>query len=204
MLLLFPLVVFILLSLLSVFAVTSTATTTFAIPVDRTTIVMDNWNLKRFSSSIYGITSDFSGNIYFVEHDGNKIGRLSPATNTVTEWIIPTNSSEPIGAASDPFSGNIYFVEHDGNKIGRLSPATNTVTEWVIPTNSSGPIGVAFDSSSGNLYFAENNTNKIGRLVLSTNTFTEWAIGYNPLTIFIDSSGSFYFIGGGGILGRLG
>ena len=160
MLLLFPLVVFILLSLLSLFAVTSTATTTFAIPVDRTTIVMDNWNLKRFSSTIYGITSDFSG--------------------------------------------NIYFVEHDGNKIGRLSPATNTLTEWVIPTNSSGPIGVAFDSSSGNLYFAENNTNKIGRLVLSTNTFTEWAIGYNPLTIFIDSSGSFYFIGGGGILGRLG
>jgi virginiamycin B lyase len=116
---------------------------------------------------------------------------------------IKSKSNDLLGITSD-FSGNIYFVEHNGNKIGQLSPATNTVTEWVIPTNSSAPIGVAFDSSSGNLYFAENNTNKIGRLVLSTNTFTEWAIGYNPSTIFIDSSGSFYFIGGGGILGRLG
>ena len=57
---------------------------------------------------------------------------------------------------------------------------------------------------SGNLYFAENNTNKIGRLVLSTNTFTEWSIGNNPLTNFTDSSGNFYFIGGRGVIGRLG
>jgi streptogramin lyase len=184
--------------------ITSLAIHTFAIPTDRTTFIMDSWNLKRFSNSIFDITSDFSGNIYFVERDDNKIAQLSPATNTVTEWTIPTNSSGPIGIAIDPLSGNVYFAEHNANKIGRLSPATNTVTEWTIPTNSSGPIGVAFDPSTGNLYFAENSGNKIGRLSPSNNSFTEWTVGNNPLAIYTDSTGNLYFIGAGGTLGRLG
>jgi virginiamycin B lyase len=199
-----PLLFFVLLSLLSAFMMTPLSIHTFAIPTDRTTLIKDSWNLKRFSNNIFDITSDFSGNIYFVKRDGNSIAQLSPATNTVTEWIISTNSSGPIGVARDPISGNIYFAEHNANKIGRLSPATNTITEWTIPTNSSGPIGVAFDSSTGNLYFAENNTNKIGRLVPATNSFTEWTVGDNPLAIYTDSSGNLYFVGVGGTLGRLG
>jgi virginiamycin B lyase len=200
----FSLLFYVLLSVLSAFTITSLAIHIYAIPTDRTTTIMDNWNLKRFSNNIFDITSDFSGNIYFVERDGNRLAQLSPATNTITEWTIPTNSSGPTGAAIDPFSGNIYFAEHNANKIGRLSPATNTITEWTIPTNSSGPTGVAFDSSTGNLYFAENNANKIGRLMPSTNSFTEWTVGNNPLAIYTDSSGNLYFIGGGGTLGRLG
>ena len=131
LLLLFSLVfVFILLSLLFLFAITSIVRTAFAIPTDRTTIVMDNWAIKKLSNDMYGVTSDFSGNIYFAEHNSNKIGRLSPSTNTITEWEVPTNSSGPIGVAFDSSSGNIYFAEHNSNKIGRLSPSTDTITEW--------------------------------------------------------------------------
>jgi virginiamycin B lyase len=200
----FSLLFYVILSVLSAFMITSLAIQTFAIPTDRTTLIMDSWNLKRSSNNIFDITSDFSGKIYFVERNGDSIAQLSPTTNTITEWTIPTNSGGPTGIAMDPSSGNIYFAEHNANKIGRLSPATNTITEWTVPTNSSGPTGVAFDSSTGNLYFAENNTNKIGRLVPSTNSFTEWTVGSNPVSIYTDSSGSLYFIGGGGTLGRLG
>jgi virginiamycin B lyase len=146
-----------------------------------------------------------SHDIYFVEQNGNKIGRLSPDRNNITEWTVPitSKSNDLLGITSD-FSGNIYFVEHNGNKIGRLSPDANTITEWVIPTNSSGPIGVAFDSSSGNLYFAENNTNKIGRLVLSTNALTEWAINSRLFNMYVAPTGNIYFVAENGSIVRLG
>ena len=140
---------FVLLSLLSAFMMTPLAIHTFAIPTDRTTLIKDSWNLKRFSNNIFDITSDFSGNIYFVERDGNSIAQLSPATNTITEWTIPTNSSGPIGVAFDSSTGNLYFAENNTNKIGRLVPATNSFTEWTVGNN---PLAIYTDSS-GNLYF---------------------------------------------------
>ena len=97
--------VFIMSSVLFLFSITSTATTMFAIPTDRSTLLINDWAIQKLSNDVYGITSDFSGNIYFVEHNGNKIGRLAPDDNSITEWIIPTNSSGPTGLASDPFSG---------------------------------------------------------------------------------------------------
>ena len=199
---LFSLAFVFLLLLLFLFGINST--TTFAIPTDRTTILIDSWATEKLSNDINAITSDFSGNIYFIEYSAYKIGRLSPDSNAFTEWAMPTNSSGPTGLVSDPFSGNIYFVEHNSNKIGRLSPFPDTITEWEIPTNSSGPTGLSFDSSSGSLYFVENNTNKVGRLVLSTNTFTEWTIDKSLLTMYVAPSGNLYFVAENGTIGRLG
>src|SRR5919108_196421 len=99
-------VILLLLLLLSLFGMGSIGTNTLAIPTDRTTILVDTWAVKKPSNDISGVTSDFSGNIYFVEHSGNKIGRLSPDSNALSEWTIPTNSSGPTGVVSDPFSGN--------------------------------------------------------------------------------------------------
>jgi streptogramin lyase len=149
--------VFLLLLLLFLFGINST--TTFAIPTDRTTVLIDSWATEKLSNDIYGITSDFSGNIYFVEHNGNKIGRLSPDSNAFTEWAIPTNSSGPTGVAFDSSSGNLYFVENNTNKIGRLVLSTSTFTEWTIDKS----LLTMYVAPSGNLYFvAENGT--IGRL----------------------------------------
>jgi streptogramin lyase len=185
------------------------ATTAFAIPTDRKTLVIDSWDIGRFfklasMGNTQSITVDFSGNIYLVEHSANKIARLSPDTNTVTEWTIPTASSGPTGIAFDALSNNVYFTEQNTNKIARLAPDTNTVTEWTIPTASSGPTGIAFDSSTGNLYFAENNTNKIGRFLPSSGAFTEWSINSKPSSaLFMSSPGNAYFISGNRIINRL-
>ena len=167
-----------------------------AIPSDQTDAIFTTWKVAPppTTADVQSISIGFSGTIYFADEAGNKIGRLVPSTNTITEWTIPTNSSHPIGVDVDSLSGNVYFIESNGNKIGRLVPPANTITEWTIPTNSSHPIDIQFDSSSGNLYFAENNTNKIGRLDLSTNSFTEWTIQSNPSIISIDSSGNVYFV----------
>src|SRR5215831_2725737 len=94
------------------------ATTAFAIPTDRNTSVLDSWDIGRFlklsnMGGTEGITSDFAGNIYFVEQSANKIAKLAPDTNTVTEWTIPTASSGPTGIAFDAISSNIYFAEQN-------------------------------------------------------------------------------------------
>ncbi|MGB7952392.1 MAG: hypothetical protein WCF23_00300, partial [Candidatus Nitrosopolaris sp.] len=102
---------------------------------------------------------DFSGNIYFVEHNGNKIGRLAPDDNSITEWIIPTNSSGPTGLAFDSSSGSLYFTENNTNKIGRLVLSTNTFTEWAINSK----LFTMYVAPTGNLYFVTDN-GSIGRL----------------------------------------
>src|SRR5919108_277019 len=118
----------------------------FAIPTDQTTVILSTWALPTNPKNISNIVSDFAGNAYFAESDTNKISRLEPATNLITQWTLPTNSSKAAGLALDPVSGSVYFAESNTNKIGRLEPATNFITQWTLPTNSIRPAGIEFDS----------------------------------------------------------
>jgi len=102
-----------------------------AIPSDQTDVIFFTWKILPPTSDIKSISIDFSGNIYFAEKNGNKIGRLVPSSKTVTEWVIPTNSSGPVGVDFDSLSGNIYFIESNGNKIGRLVPSANTYRDTI-------------------------------------------------------------------------
>jgi streptogramin lyase len=169
----------------------------FAIPADQTAAVLSTWAIPSYSKDIANVASDFGGNAYFSETSTNKIGRLEPATNMITEWTLPTNSSKPAGIAFDPSSGSVYFAESSANKIGRLVVATNAITEWTLPTNSSNPgfRQISFDSGSGHVYFVENNGNKIGRLEPAKNTFTEWTLPTKSSNIqsISPSFGGIYF-----------
>jgi streptogramin lyase len=92
----------------------------FAISPSQVTVTFTEWPLP--STRVpEGVAVDSSGNVYFAENAG-KIGRLVPSTNAVTEWPVPTSSSQLWGVAVDS-SGNVYFTEAStsGNKIGSLS-----------------------------------------------------------------------------------
>ena len=160
-----------------------------AVPSDEDTVILKTWVLPipaYENNSLFGISSSFSGSeVYFIESNSNKIGRLVPTTNTITEWTIPTNASLPTSITVDVSTGNVYFIESNSNKIGRLVPTTNTITEWTIPTNASLPTSITVDVSTGNVYFIESNSNKIGRLVPTTNTITEWTIPTNASSAHI-------------------
>jgi virginiamycin B lyase len=119
---------------------------------------------------------------------------LVPATNTITEWSIPTNASLPVSVSVDSSTDNVYFVESNSNKIGRLVPATNTITEWSIQTDTNNMKELTLGFSANEVYFVESNSNKIGRLVPATNTITEWSIQEKPAVINVDSAGSIHFI----------
>jgi virginiamycin B lyase len=153
----------------------------FAIPPDQGTVVKSTWVLPESTQNISDIESDFSGNAYFSESSSNKIVRLEPTTNMITEWEIPSSgnsSAQPTGIALDPSTGSIYFTESGTNKIGRLEPTTKEVTEWSLPNGSSNMTldEVRIDSGSGNLYLIDDSGYVVTRLEPTTNTFTEWTL----------------------------
>lgn len=85
------------------------------------------------ASRPFGIAAGPDGALWFVEGDGNKIGRITTA-GAFTEYTIPTKtnfgnfSSHPQCIVAGP-DGAMWFVEGDGNKIGRIDTA-GKITEF--------------------------------------------------------------------------
>ena len=63
--------------------------------------------------------------------NAGKIGRFNPASDTWSEYVIPTPNSTPTGLMAGP-DGNIWFAELGGGKISRISPS-GTITEFSVP-----------------------------------------------------------------------
>jgi hypothetical protein len=68
----------------------------------------------------YWVYISSSGMIWLNEHIGNRIARFDPNTTTLTEFAVPTPSSEPIKLTLDNQRGLVWFSEFTGNKIGVL------------------------------------------------------------------------------------
>ena len=153
-----------------------------AIPIDDNTVSLTYWSVPVSQNRISDMKSDFGENIFYTYKNMNKIGRLDPETNIISEWTFDVNSTIS-GISIDLRSGLIYFGYEDMNKIGRLHPGSNIVTEWALKNNSttdsSGLENLVFDSPSGKLYFTAASTNKIGRLDPQTNMVTEWSLPGN-------------------------
>ena len=117
------------------------------------------------------ITTGPDGNLWFTEHDANKIGRITP-TGEVTEFPIPTDSTRPVVIASGP-DGALWFTEPLGNKIGRIT-SSGVITEFPLPMPQSVPIGIVAGPDSA-LWFTEISGHKIGRIT-PTGALTEFPL----------------------------
>jgi len=150
------------------------------------------------SSRPFTLALDMEDNIWFGELDGNKIGRLNPTTNEITEWEIPSLLDSPTSIAVDK-TENVFFVSDSGNKISRLNSINDEVTEWSLPTKSSLPRAVIV-SSDGMVWFTELKS-KIGRLNPATNEIVEVSVpsvSSFPRAIVVDSDDNLWFIESGG------
>src|SRR5438132_1619158 len=68
-------------------------------------------------------------------------GNALAAVGDITEYPIPTASSDPIGIAAGP-DGNLWFTEYNGNNVARVT-TSGVFTEYPIPTATSTPWGIA-------------------------------------------------------------
>ena len=75
------------------------------------------------------ITAGSDGNLYFVEQYANKIGRITP-DGTISEFIIPTNSTYPNGITSGP-DGNVWFAE-GLNSFGGQGSLPNQIGKFIV------------------------------------------------------------------------
>lgn len=142
------------------------------------------------SSLPYSIAAGSDGALWFTEHSGNKIGRIT-TSGTITETTIPTSSSAPsdITAGSD---GALWFTETSGNKIGRITTgATPTITETPIPGGSA-PVGIANGPDTG-IWFIATGADQVGRYP----TGGPWTIPAGP---YVDNNAQYITAGPDGAL----
>ena len=156
--------------------------------------IVTEFPLSTASSGPEGITAGPDGNLWFTEHDGNQVGRITP-NGKITEFPLPTANSGPKGitAGSD---GNLWFTEsgYRGNQIGRITP-DGKITEFPISTYSE-RITVGPD---GNLWFTETGADQIGRIT-PDGKITEFPIRTSnneadrfPVGIAAGSDGNLWF-----------
>ena len=64
-----------------------------------------------------GITAGPDGNLWFTEHDADKIGMINPTTHAITEFPVPTANADPNGISAGP-DGNLWFTERQQARSG--------------------------------------------------------------------------------------
>ena len=107
-----------------------------------------------------GITSGPDGNLWFTEHAGNRIGRMTP-NGEFAEFPLLTPNSGPNGITAGP-DGNLWFTEASAGKIGRITTA-GVVTEYELPSAKAEPTSITA-GPDGSLWFTETFGDAIGRI----------------------------------------
>ncbi len=122
------------------------------------------------------------------------VGMSLPA-GTITQFMIPTQNSEPVGIALGT-DGNIYFTESAGDKIGELSTQPEQSLGYVAA-------GEAITTPDGTTYLAGT---AIAAPTLPAGTITEFTIpaGNGPSVIAPGPGDNIWFaLDGGGVLAYL-
>ena len=121
--------------------------------------ILKEWPLIT-GSYPYKLSNDTFGNIWFAESGRNRIAKLNPYTNEISEYLIPTSNSQPYGIWVDSHN-NVWFTEHATNKIGKFMAGSNIFVEYTRPAgNSPWDIRAA---TNGKIWFSDDGGSRIGR-----------------------------------------
>jgi len=143
------------------------------------------------------------GNLWFTEHDGDAIGRITPS-GVVTEFLEGISvGSGPLGTTPGP-DGNLWFTEYDAGRIGRITPA-GVVTEFSAGISSGSSPRSIVTGADGNLWYTDTNGRRIGRIT-PAGVVTEFSIdtgfGGGPNAITLGPDGNVWWTEPGSI-GRM-
>jgi virginiamycin B lyase len=130
--------------------------------------------------------------MWFSEHTGNRIGRITP-DGRIEEFEIPSPMSQPRAIALGG-DGNIWFGMFAAGKIGRITPA-GAITEFALPTPDSGPRALT-EGPDGNIWFSEYRANKVG-YIKPAGTVTEFTLprpNSGPGDITTGADGALWFV----------
>jgi RHS repeat-associated protein len=155
--------------------------------------VVNEFATPTANSGPSGITYGPDGNVWFVEANTGKIGRIAP-DGTITEFALPSPGSRPLGITTGP-DGNLWFTEFNANRIGMITPDGSTILEFILPTPNSGPEGIVA-GPDGNLWFTEYNASQIGMISPDGSTIMEFPLptpNSGPMGITVGPDGNLWF-----------
>ncbi len=153
-------------------------------------VAISEWGVPTANSQPSNLAVDPSGNLWFTETAGNKIGKINQ-NGVFQEFDVSTANSQPWGVIVEG-NGRVWFTETAGNKIGNLN--SGVFGQDNVPTVDSEPRGLALDGS-GNIWFAETKGNKIGKMT-QAGKFDEYNVptsNSEPWAVVADSSGNVWF-----------
>ncbi len=145
---------------------------------------LTEWNIPGASPLPYDLTIDDSNNVWFTEHNNEKIGKFTPDGNFM-EFKLP-DGSHPWDLSMDSLN-RIWFTESGRNKIAVLNYPLNEIIEFEVPTSNSEPYGITIDASN-KVWFTEHSTNKIGLFTPGINNFIEFERINDGTPCFITTS----------------
>jgi virginiamycin B lyase len=116
---------------------------------------------QAFSASLPSqVISDRQGNIYFPQHGGNRISKISASTGLMAEFDIPTGPlATVVYIAVSPDASRVWFTEWASNKIAYLDTTTAVPLELI----TRDPLPITLKA---------NQTHPIDILVTKTNNMT--------------------------------
>ena len=158
---------------------------------DNATGFMYEWSLPTSNSQPAGIYVDDNLDMWFTEANHNALGRLTPTTNTLTEFTLPAIPSPapttltPWGIALQRVNTIgaqnlfVWFTELDNSVIGRLEVTSQRLTLFDLASlnfipGGYQPAGIAVDSG-GNVIITNINdqSNRISILRNQTRTVAD-------------------------------
>jgi len=148
--------------------------------------VIDAYPTPTQPSFPFGIASGPDGNLWFVETQGGRIGRITP-DGDVTEFPTGLLGTADITTGPD---GNLWFTHNQG--VARMT-TTGVLTNFPASTFTAG--GTITVGSDGNLWFTEYAANSIGR-VTPSGVVTEFLlprVDSMPLGITTGPDGNLWF-----------
>jgi streptogramin lyase len=160
----------------------------------------------------FDITQGSDGQIWFTEEGVNKIGVLTPGSNSTVDFSIPTGGSTPKGIVSA--LNYLCFTESAADQIGCYDPTRRPLIGEVPITAGSAPNRITFGPKQA-LYFTESGTGKIGRYLLDgtdctvvSDCYHEFPIptgaASDPRGITVGPDGNLWFCEvGGNKIGRM-
>lgn len=136
--------------------------------LDVTNGSLREWGIPTTGGYAHGTALDRNHDFWFTEVRINKIGRLQPESNTITEWTIDQSATPHSLTVDDITPGDVtvWISERIQNVISSLNPATNEYRRHVDPLDNAQPhsVVVAPDHS---VWFVETCGNRVGQLVSS-------------------------------------
>src|SRR3989442_5398509 len=96
----------------------------------------------------HGLTVDRQGHVFWAETIGFHLGRLDPATGTMTRYPMDS-TGQAKGRGHTPVvdsKDNVWFTVIGGDMLGKWDRATGTSRVWKVPTKGAAPYGIAPDA----------------------------------------------------------